>query len=128
MRTRYVNGLVIAAILVISTAPIYAQRQQQNVAKLKEDARNLVGTIGSDKTKTQTYCQILNLTAQFERANQEKDSKKAKALSQKVDQVQKELGPEFVALVKRLNRVDLNSPDGQEILLIIRSLDQSCPD
>jgi hypothetical protein len=54
MRTRHVNGLLIAAILVISTAPLYAQRQQQNVAKLKADARNLVGIIGSDKTKTQT--------------------------------------------------------------------------
>jgi ABC-type transporter Mla subunit MlaD len=128
MRTRHLSGLLIAAILLISTVPLYAQRQRQNVAKLKEDARNLVGTIGSDKTKTQTYCQILDLTAQFERANQEKDSKKAKALSQKVDQVQKELGPEFVSLVKGLNRVDLSSRDGQEILLIIRSLDQSCPD
>jgi hypothetical protein len=35
MRTRHVNGLLIAAILVISTAPLYARRQQQNVAKLK---------------------------------------------------------------------------------------------
>jgi hypothetical protein len=57
MRTRRVNGLVIA-ILLISTAPLYAQRQQQDVAKLKADARNLVGIIGSDKTKTQIYCQI----------------------------------------------------------------------
>jgi hypothetical protein len=31
MRTRHVNGLLIAAILVISTAPLYAQRQQQDV-------------------------------------------------------------------------------------------------
>jgi hypothetical protein len=40
---------------VTSTAPLYAQREQQNVAKLKADARNLVGIIGSDKTKTPTY-------------------------------------------------------------------------
>jgi hypothetical protein len=43
MRTRHLNGLLIVGILVISTAPLYAQRQQQNVAKLKADARNLVG-------------------------------------------------------------------------------------
>jgi hypothetical protein len=49
MRTRHLSGLLIAAILLFSTAPLYAQRQRQNVAKLKEDARNLVGTIGSDK-------------------------------------------------------------------------------
>ena len=65
MRTRHVNWLLIAAILLISTAPLYAQRQQQNVAKLKADTRNLVGIIGSDKTKTKTYCHIANLAEQM---------------------------------------------------------------
>jgi len=45
MRTRRLNWLPIVAILGISTAPLYAQRQQQDVAKLKADARNLVGII-----------------------------------------------------------------------------------
>jgi hypothetical protein len=122
------NGLLIGTILVISTAPLYAQRQEQNIAKLKADARNVVGIIGSDKIKTQTYCQILGLTAQLDQAKQEKESKKTRALSQKVDQVQKQLGPEFAALIKGLNRIDLNSRDGREILSIIETLDQSCPD
>ena len=52
MRMRHLNALLIVAILAICTVPLYAQRQQQNVAKLKADARNLVGIIGSDKTKT----------------------------------------------------------------------------
>jgi hypothetical protein len=56
---------LIAGILIFSTMPLYAQRQQQNVAKLKADARNLVGIIGSDKTKTQTYCQIHDLSEQL---------------------------------------------------------------
>jgi len=69
MRTRHLNGLLIVGILVISTAPLYAQREQQNVAKLKADARNLVGIIGSDKTKTQTYCQIYDLSEQLLQAS-----------------------------------------------------------
>ena len=81
---RHLNGLLIAAILAISTVPLYAQRQQQNVAKLKSDARNLVGVIGSDKAKIQTYCQIVDLTEQFDQAVQEKDSQKAKALVKKI--------------------------------------------
>ena len=60
------NRLLIVAILLTSTVPLCAQRQQQNVAKLKADARNLVGIIGSDKTKTQTYCQIEDLTEQLD--------------------------------------------------------------
>ena len=126
MRTRHLNGLLIVAALVISTAALYAQRQRQNVAKLKADARNVVGTIASDKT--QTYCQILDLGRQLERADQEKDRKKVKTLAEKIDQLQKQLGPEFVALMNGLMRVDRRSPDSQEIALILESLDQSCPD
>jgi hypothetical protein len=48
MRTRHLSRLLIVAILLISTAPLYAQRQQQDVAKLKADARNVVGTIAND--------------------------------------------------------------------------------
>jgi ABC-type transporter Mla subunit MlaD len=126
MRTRHSNGLLIVAILVISTASLYAQRQQQNVAKLKADARNLVGIIGSDKTKTQTYCQINDLSEQLDQAVQENDSKKAKALIEKITQLNKKMGPEFGALVNIEKRVDLNSPDGQEIASIVASLGESC--
>ena len=59
MRTRHLNRLLIVAILLTSTAPLYAQRQQQNVAKLKADARSVVGIIGADKDKTQAYCRIV---------------------------------------------------------------------
>ena len=124
---RHLNGLLIVAILAISTVPLYGQRQQQNVAKLKSEARNVVGTIANDKAKTQTYCQILDLARQLAQAAQEKDRKKAKTLVERIDQLQKQL-TEFVALNKIAEQVDLNSPDGREIALIIQSLDQSCPD
>jgi hypothetical protein len=87
MRTRHVDGLLIAAILLISTASLYAQGQQQNVAKLKEDARNAVDIIGADRGKTQSYCQIVDLLGrQLGRADQEKNKKQTKALSQRVGQ------------------------------------------
>ena len=124
---RHLNGLLIVAILAISTVPLYGQRQQQNVAKLKSEARNVVGTIANDKAKTQTYCQILDLARQLAQAAQEKDRKKAKTLVERIDQLQKQL-TEFVALSNIIKQVDLNSPDGREIALIIQSLDQSCPE
>src|SRR5262249_38290797 len=128
MRTRRLNGLLIVAILLISTTPLHAQGQQQNVAKLKADARNVVGIIGADKDKTQTYCQILDLAGQLARADPDKDRKKAKTVSEKIGQLQKQLGAEFVALINGLKHIDRRSPDGREIALIIESLDQSCPD
>jgi hypothetical protein len=119
------NRVLIVGILIISTAPLYAQRQQQNVAKLKEDARNAVGIIGADRGKTQSYRQIVDLLG---RADQEKNKKKTKALAQRIDQLQKKLGPEFVVLENILEDIDLKSPDGREIALIIQRLNQSCPE
>jgi hypothetical protein len=65
MRTRH-YGLLIVAISFISTVPLYAQRQQQDVAKLKADTRKTVGIIGGDKAKTRTYCQIVDLSGQLD--------------------------------------------------------------
>ena len=121
------NGLLIVAILLISTAPLYAQRQQQNVAKLKADARNLVGIIGSDKTKTQTYCQIYDLSEQLLQTVQGEDIKKAKALAEKIAELDKKMGPEFAALIDIEKQVDLDSRDGQEIASIVATLGESCP-
>jgi hypothetical protein len=53
----------IAALCPTSTA-----RRRQ----LKADARKLVGIIGSDKTKTQTYCQLDDLSEQIDQAAQQK--------------------------------------------------------
>jgi ABC-type transporter Mla subunit MlaD len=127
MRTRHLNGLLIVAILLISTVPLYAQGEQQNIAKLKADARNLVGIIGSDKTKTQTYCQIYDLSEQLLQAVQEKDIKKANTLAEKIAKLNKKMGPEFAALIDIEKQVDLDSRDGQEIASIVASLGESCP-
>src|SRR6516164_140101 len=120
------NRLLIVAILLISTAPLYAQRQQQNVAKLKGDARNIVGIVGSDKTKIQTYCQIEDLSEQLLQVVEEKDRKKAQALTKKIAELNKKMGPEFAALIDIEKHVDLDSRDGQEIASIVASLGQSC--
>ncbi len=124
---RALATLLIVAFLFISTSPIYAQSKQHNLTKLKTDARDTVGIIGGDKAKTQTYCQIIALERQFIQAVSEKDLNKAGALGQDIVQLRKQV-PEAVVLSNIIKRVDLNSPDGQEILSIIQSLDQSCPD
>ena len=119
---------LVVAVLVILAGPLYAKGQQPNIAKLKADARNAVGTIANDKAKTQAYCQTLDLARQLERADQEKDRKQAGVLSQKIIQLQKLVGPEFFTLANIVKHLDLNSPDSREIASIIQSLNQSCPD
>jgi ABC-type transporter Mla subunit MlaD len=67
-------------------------------------------------TKTQAYCQITNLGGQIDQATQEKDSKKAQALTQKANELAKQLGPEYIALSDALNEADPNSKDVQDIV------------
>ena len=122
------RGLLIVAILAISTSPLCAQGQQPDTAKLKTDARNIVGIIGADRAKNQTYCKMMDLSWQMSEAAREKGQKKtAKTLSEEIVQLGKRL-PEFVVVTDILEQLDLNSPDGQEIALIIQSLNQFCPE
>jgi len=119
---------LIVAVLLICAAPAYAQGQQLDLVKLKADAQKVVSIIGGDKPKNQTYCQINHLGEQIGEANEEQDKKKVEALSKKVSELEKKLGPEYVALVNGLKDVDPNSPEGAEISSILETLDDSCPD
>jgi len=122
------NKTLIVSILLIAEAPIYAQDQQSTAIKLKADAQKVVSIIKGDKAKTQVYCEINDLGEQIGEADQKKDDKNAEALSQQVTELEKKLGPEYLALVNNLNNVDPNSPEGREIDSILAPLDDSCED
>jgi hypothetical protein len=115
------------ALLAISATPAYAQ-DQPNVAKLKADAENVVEIVGNDKHKLQKYCEFAELSDQIGEANEDGDTKKALELSQKVNELGTNLGPEFVALADALKNVDPNSQVGPEIGLIFNKLDALCED
>jgi len=118
---------LIAAILVITAVPVCAQAQKPSAAKVTNaDAQKVLKIISGDKAKTQTYCDILNLGVQIEEADQSKDAKKADELIQKIDELTKKLGPEYLALVDGLQDVDMESEDGQQIGLVLEALDRLC--
>jgi hypothetical protein len=92
--------------LAISLVPLDAQAQQPNAAKLKADAQKVLGIITRDKLKTQTYCQILDLSDQID---QEKNPAKTDELAQKIGNLEGKLGPEFTTLEHDLSNIDPNS-------------------
>jgi hypothetical protein len=105
--------------------PLYAQGQTPNTAKLKADAQNVVKIISGDKLKTQTYCEIAELSDQID---EEENPTKAEELSHKVNKLEEKLGPEYLALVGGLKDIDPNSQDAQEIGSILEALDRFCGD
>jgi hypothetical protein len=127
MRKRNLKALLIVASLLISTAPLYAQRQQQNVAKLKKDAQKVVSIISGDEAKTQTYCEARGIAEQIVQAVQQKDNEKVEDLSNNLIEQQKNLGSEYLALMESLRSVILSPKDTQEIEAMFDRLDDSCP-
>jgi hypothetical protein len=124
-REGFMNRLLMSLFLLASTAPLYAQAQQPNAAKFKADAQKVVSTISRDKLKTQTYCEIAELNDQID---QEENPAKAEELSQKIDNLEGKLGPDFMALVHRLSDIDPDSRDAQEIRSTIEALNDLCDD
>jgi len=76
----------------------------------------------------QTYCELIAISDQIGQANEEEDTKKAEELSNKADELEKTLGPEFVALAGELNKLEPNSEEAKEIGLILDKLDELCGD
>ena len=101
---------------MISTAPLFAQGAQPEAAKFS-----------GDKAKIQTYCDIANVGEQMNQAVQAKDKKKFDELAQKLPELEKNLGPEYLGLVESLGKMNLPPKDGQEIVSMFDKLDDSCP-
>jgi aspartokinase len=93
------------------------------------NAQKVVSVISGDKAKTQAYCQIAKISQQVDQAAREKDRKKAEELVQKINELEKQLGPEYLALVDALfnnNNMDLNSEDFEEIVSMFDRFDEAC--
>ena len=117
------NRSLIVAISLICAAPLYAQDQAPDVAKLKADAQKVVSIIKGDKAKTQVYCEIRELT---DEAEQEENPAKTAELSERIDNLEGKLGAEFMSLVHALTDIDAHSEDAHEIRSILATLDDSC--
>ena len=136
------NLKLIVAVLAIAV-PVCAQAQAPNPPKPSKPAKaapatpatpattaaaaqKVVKTIRGDKAKTQTYCDIGKLGSQIEDAEQKKDMNKIDELNKKMDEMATKLGPEYVALMTRLEDIDPNSADALEIGSALEILDKSC--
>jgi hypothetical protein len=93
----------------------------------KVDAQRVVEIISSNKAKTQTYCDIRNLGEQMERAYERRDMKLVDELLKKIHTMQKNLGPEYVALIDGIEPLDPEKDKlGAEIMFELTALNRLC--
>ena len=121
------NRKFIVAILLVVAVPVYAQAQNPITARVsKGDAQKVVTTISSDKVKTQAYCDIQKLAEQMAEAHQKKDSKTVIGLFQKIETLEKTLGPEYVALIDGVQDIAENDQLRAEFLSAFGALARLC--
>jgi hypothetical protein len=118
------NLKTLVTLLVIVVVPVCAQAQPAPATK--EDTQKVFKIISGDKAKTQTFCGIGKRGDQMEEANKKRDSKKVEELSLEADELGKQLGPEYGALMDGIQDVDPDSEVGQEIRSTIQALDNLC--
>jgi hypothetical protein len=66
------------------------------------------------------------MTRTHDQATQQKDTKKVEELSQKADELEKQLGPDYRKLFDALNDADPDSKDVHDILTMFDELDSIC--
>jgi peptidoglycan hydrolase CwlO-like protein len=122
------NVKVVVAILLIAAVPLCAQAQSPSVPKVtKGDAQKVATIIRSDKAKTQANCEINKVNEQMNEAYGKNDKKRVDELSQKIERLEKILGPEYIALMDGLQKLGQeNSKRVAEILLQFAALNRLC--
>ena len=117
----------LAAVCVLAAFPLGAQAQQSGAPKpTNAAAQKIVKSIGADKAKLKVYCDLAALAEQADAADQKKDTKTVEALSDKMDAMAEQLGPEYIALMDGLQDLDEKSKEGEAIAETLAELDDKC--
>jgi hypothetical protein len=136
------NFKLMAAVLAVAVVPVCVEAQAPNPPKTSKPAKaapapaapvttataaqKVVKVISGDKVKTQTYCDIGKLGSEIESAEKKQDMQKIDELNKRMDGMVTKLGPEYVALVARLEDIDPNSKEALEIDSALETLDKLC--
>ena len=117
------NRKFIVAILLAAALPAFAQTQNPSAAKVtKADVQKVFKIISGNKTKSQTYCNIVKLVSQITEGSEQNTEE----LYQKIEELVPKLGREYVALMDALQDVEPESQVGQEIESVLVDLNRLC--
>jgi hypothetical protein len=122
------NVGLLVAVAIFANAPIVALAQKDDHAPQPTlaDAQKLVQEISNDKTKLKAYCELGKLQDQMEKAEDAKDTKTVDALVAKSDALGKQIGPEYLRLIERIEEVDLKSAEGEKFAALFNALHDKC--
>ena len=108
-----------------ASKPVKDSKGSKELTK-EADVQKVVKAISGDRMKMGTYCDIGKLGDQIQAAEQKNDMQKIDELNQKMSELATKLGPEYVALMGKLEDIDPSSQESQDINLALAGLDKQC--
>ena len=125
------NLKLVVAISVLTVMPAFGQAPKgpppANAPKpTMADVQKIVQTIGADKAKMQTYCDLFKPNQQMAKLDEKKDAKTLQSLGQKADDLMQKLGPDYLKLMDGLDQVDEKSSEAKDFGTALASLDKQC--
>jgi hypothetical protein len=114
---------VIIALLLIAV-PVCAHAQNPRVSE--GDSQKVVTIVSGDKIKTQAYCDRHKLAKQVAEAREKKDDEKVDELLEKIDKLDKTLGPEYGTLIEGIQDIAENEQLRAEFMWAFGALVRLC--
>ena len=124
----FLKALMSISILAGTTVAAVAEDEPTNQPpKLTSaDVQHLAEVISSDKSKLRAYCELGKLHDETQQAAEENDANAIAALTAKIDAFEQQLGPEYDKVLDELDKIDLNSEEGQQIADVFKTLQEKC--
>jgi hypothetical protein len=124
----YLQALMGVAIFAVTTVAAVAQDEPTNqTPKITlADVQHLAEMISSDQSKLRAYCELGKLHDEIQQAVEQKDADAIDALTAKIDAFEQQLGPEYDKVLDGLDKIDLNSDEGQQIADVFKTLQEKC--
>lgn len=117
----------LAVAAAFAALPFAAAAQQDKPPKpTNAEAQKVANAIAADKAKLKIYCDIAEIAARIDDADQKKDAKTVEALSDRMDKMSEQLGPDYVALMDGLQELTPESKEAREIGNTFDALDEKC--
>jgi predicted Zn-dependent protease len=112
--------IIAAALCAAIATPCWAQSPNLT------DAVTVLSAIQKDETKRKTYCDMQDLLAKAEEAQNKKDEAQAKSLAEQAEVKTKSLGDDFQKLTAIDADIDPSSEEGKKYFEAWEALEKSC--
>jgi hypothetical protein len=125
------NLKLLTVVTIFAAAPYVAFAENDGATNettkpTVEEVQKLVQTIGSDKAKLKSYCEIGKLEEEIDIALEKRDEKAFDALGAKRDRLEQQIGPDYVKAMDGLAEVDPNSDEGHKYTAVLDALHKQC--